>query len=215
MQIVTSKEAAFRGSVSVKRTVAANGIQTIQAVGNFYYLVEADYVLEIKTDVSSFKLHDVGTGERFPDYVDEGITKKVAFGSLEIRNPNNVECEFEIVVGFSEYIDNRLNVVERRNGSAASTVPPILTEYRFEFTGSNENTWQKFLDSNPNRSHVWLADNGSAAYWAGADITGSASETANFRVIPDDGNFVKLDYKGEVWIRGANGAEITALEFTF
>lgn len=95
-------------------TLAAGETRQLVAQGQWFYVKEsylsasasAAEDIEIQSDISPPMPFNVGTGFVFP-----GASQ---FRFLIVKNTNAAAVYLEIVVGYGQYIDNRLNIVRTR-----------------------------------------------------------------------------------------------------
>lgn len=127
----------------LQRTLAAGGEHTLMADCHFVYFVEASFGVEVSFDSGPFIPMNLALGYKAPS--GEVIT------SITIRNTLTKDTSFLIFYGRGEIIDQRLNVLESRNGSAASLVPNgVLVSSSFTVpVGDNV-----IIPANPNRKNV-------------------------------------------------------------
>lgn len=99
----------------LKRTLAAGEDFTFQADCRFFYFQEAGYGFEIYIEDGPPLDFNLALG--YECEVGEVIT------NIRIKNTLTVAASFNLVFGRGRLIDQRLNVLENRNGSAASLTP--------------------------------------------------------------------------------------------
>lgn len=101
---------------------SGNNIKSYPATGDFFYVKELyrqsngvsvqDVLISTESTVKT--PYNVGTGERFQNGSQ--------FDRIEIENPNDFEVYIELLVGWSTFIDNRLNIVRTRPES----IQPVI-----------------------------------------------------------------------------------------
>lgn len=190
------------------RTLNPNAEQSIDVYGSAFYIKEAEYPVEIAFDDGDFMAWDLAIGV---DFAKQGY----AFKKVRVRNLAAASNRVEIYAGFFTLDDRRLNVVESRNGSAASKVPVGMTEVSHTFASP---VAVQLLPLDYNRAEVWLAADTFGTAWFGTDeaTMNGATGTADFRRVglSFDG-FTKLATKAPIWVRGNVGATVRAFVFSF
>jgi hypothetical protein len=106
--------------------IPANGTRQFSLQGQFFYVKECYGIpgnvaaedFTVATDQTGPIPFNVGTGLRF-----EGGSQ---FRTLQIVNPNAFELYIEIVAGYGQYIDRRLNIVRVRVDSIQPVIEPPI-----------------------------------------------------------------------------------------
>ena len=109
-----------RSAQTIIATIAAGDTRQFNVPGNYFYFVENDGTLFVKTDIGASKPYQLGTGEIVPP--------GSIFRFLELENKTANPIAIELYVGFGEFLDKRLNIVRERPAS----VQPVAeqnTEY--------------------------------------------------------------------------------------
>lgn len=169
--------------------------------GTYLYLYEADYEVECSLD----------NGEWFPLELGKGIEVKngLEFSSFRLRNLAAVVNNLKVIYATNcVYVDNTINVVERRNGSAASFVPGGLIEVAPLVM---DGTPQRLLEYDANRAESWLWTDG-LAYW-GPDNTVAAAPFCAIGGSLD--GFTRIPAKAEIWVIGDAGVNVGARVISF
>lgn len=99
-------------------TIAAGGIQPINAEGRNFWVIRSAVDLQIRTGGGEFALYGQGTGL-------DTLPESEMFRRLEIRNPSIGEITVEIYIGGPLYRDSRSSVMEPRtefDGQAANSI---------------------------------------------------------------------------------------------
>lgn len=194
-----------------KRTIPAGQTAQFDVFGAVCVVKECEYQPEIAFDDGDFMPWDLALSIDFQKY---GFT----FNKVRIRNPLAVSNTVEIFVGFFDLADRRLNIVEGRNGSAASEVPLAFSEMAHTFTASDAGEAVMFDGTDYNRAEIWLVAETFGTVWFGADeatMNGVTAEADFRRVGLAIDGFTKLKTKAPVWIRGNEGATVRAFVFSF
>lgn len=181
---------------------------TIDVFGSVLVVKEAEYSLLTAFDDSDFMPWDLAIGVDFSKY---GFT----FKKVRLKNTGSADNQVEIFAGFFDLSDRRLNIVESRNGSAASDIPTGMSEASYTFVDTNAH---ELVGLDYNRCEIWLATDTFGTSYFGADeaTMNGASGTASFRQIglSFDG-FTKLKTKAPVWVRGNVGAVVRYFVFSY
>lgn len=194
--------------------IAVGQTQRIQIPGNFFTVKEADWDFQISFGGGQAGNFSVGLTAQAPDGAQ--------FTYCEITNTAAEPLNIELWFGLVRIWDNRLNIVESRNGSAVSQVPVTITNHK-AFADPIIGTWALFLPADPNRAEVWLwTDAVTTAYWC-ADATAEnvapeygLVEFNNIVSTADFAGFVKLKTKSAIYIRPTEaGTYIRARVFCF
>lgn len=107
MQAIDERNLSRFNSAAHTLDIPAGETVHLDAVGQFFYLLEASTKVKIKIPGMGEMPHNAGTGQR----AQEGGY----FDRLEIHNPSTSTATITIFVGVeSGYIDNRLNVIASR-----------------------------------------------------------------------------------------------------
>lgn len=190
------------------RKIPAGKEVTIDVYGSVLYVKEAEYSFLTAFDDSDFMPWDLAVGVDFTKF-------NYAFKKIRFKNTGSADSTIEIFAGFFDLSDRRLNIVESRNGSAASEVPTGFAELSHTFVSTAP---VELVGLDYNRYEIWLAADTFGTAWFGADNATMAggTGTADFRRVglSFDG-FTKLKTKAPVWIRGNVGATVRALVFTY
>lgn len=193
---------------ALKVSVPANEELLFPAPGNFLQVKEADFSFELGLDDGQLMPWDVGMGLQC-DPLD-------SFQIIRIRNTGPTTSNFQIIYGRGTVIDDRLNIVESRNGSAASNTPPGLTEYISAADVVGLDTWALLVPYDENRVSVDLmTDAASIAYFGltGSDILAASR---NLAVTPGPLKIRTLYTKAAIYVRHhESGKKIYALTTNF
>lgn len=104
----------------ITRTIAAGDFYNFATDSEFFYFLESSYGLTVSFNNGPDIPFSVALGYRISKAeIDRGLFIKI----ITIKNPLTVPLTFDLVIGRGELIDQRLNVLENRNGSAASLIP--------------------------------------------------------------------------------------------
>lgn len=183
------------------RKIPAGGEVTIDVFGSVLVVKEAEYSLLIAFDDSDFLAWDLAIAV---DFRAQGY----AFKKVRFKNTGASDNTIEVYAGFFDLSDRRLNIVESRNGSAASDIPTGFAEYSYTFVDANAH---ELVGLDYNRCEIRMAAETFGTAWFGADeaTMNGATGTADFRRIglSFDG-FTTLKTKAPVWVRGDVGATI-------
>lgn len=207
------------------RTLEAGQEFTFRADMRFFYFSEASFGFEVMIDDGPPLPFNLALG--YECAPGEALT------SITIRNTLTVASTFVLFYGRGRLIDQRLNVLESRNGSAASLVPNVaVANAPAVITSSSVVSF----DANPNaKSRHILISNGGYPF-ADSDLiqvlgdvlnynsvlyqiyfrTGGGVVTPSFLIIDPSSivygeqiNFVLPDYSGSFGIYNATGADIS------
>lgn len=178
--------------------------KTLPVEASYFYVKEANYSnFDFKLDLGDWISSDLATGHNCGGW---GTFRQISF-----RNRNVAALELIVIVGFGDPIDNRLNLIASRDGTAASMVPPTIEEEGITLADAAA---VELLPADPNRKEAWLwTDEASSNAWWGVD---NAVGTEDFRRIGQsiDG-FTKIPAKCAVWVRASAGVKIGAQVFKF
>jgi hypothetical protein len=191
------------------RTISPGQTESIDVLGCAVVVKEAEYSLQLGFDDNGdFLDWDLAIGADFQKY---GYT----FKKLKIKNSGSASNRVEIYAGFFDLQDRRLNIVESRNGSAASEIPTGFSESSLTFVNTNA---VQLVPIDYNRCEIWMTADTFGTAWFGADEStmNGASGTADFRRVglSFDG-FTKIKTKAPVWVRGNVGATVRYFLHTY
>lgn len=128
------------------RTIPAGGELSVNTDSQFFYILESAYEFEVSVNGGEFIPMSVGLGYNAPlGTFIENIT---------LRNTLDVDCAVRIVHGRGSMSDMRLNVIESRNGSAASLVPNGNSNGTFN---AIDGVTTLIKPANPNAKDVYLS----------------------------------------------------------
>ncbi|MFA6287749.1 MAG: hypothetical protein WC661_10240 [Opitutaceae bacterium] len=179
----------------------ANEVRPIPIEGNYLYMSEADYEIHCSLDNDEFFPMELANGI-------EGFNGGI-FQSVKLKNMAAVANKFRLIYATNcRYIDKRQNVIERRNGSAASFVPGGLIEVPPLLM---DGTPQMLVDYDANHAERWLWTDG-LAYW-GPDNTVSAAPFCQIGASLD--GFTKIPTKAPIWVIGDPGVNVGARVISF
>lgn len=189
------------------------GIQPVEAPGNYFRCVEADYPFEISFDNSPWAKMDVGMDIR------DTSGKPIRFQRFAIRHFGAGIGNFIFNVAENMTMnDGRLTISESRNGSAASYTPPNIAEVVSTegVGGAVTGVWIELLPYEAGREEVWLTtDAAAAAHWNFEDA-GGLTAARNLFPTAGEGRWLKLRTKSAIYCRHSEaGKSVTALSFTY
>lgn len=188
--------------------VPAGQSVSVNVYGAAFFIKEAEYSVLVAIDDSDFMPWDLAISADFAKY-------GYAFKKLSFKSTGANDNTIELYAGFVEVGDRRLNIVESRNGSAASEIPTGFVEISHTFADANP---FEFAALDYNRCEIWLTADTFGTVWFGdssATMAG-ASGTADFRRVglSFDG-FTKIKTKSSIWTRGNVGATVRGFVFTY
>jgi len=185
------------------RVVPAGEYSRLGIPGEFFRVTEANYGFSIGLNDAPGIPWDLGMQYRCP--------AGTFFSSVTIYNSLAVDLVITVMIGRGKIDDDRLNVIERRNGSAPSTIPPTFSAP--EAVPGSSGAWVKLVDADPNRAAIVV------------------SRTAPFILVPESGAVAgrvcapivsgyytaTLETKAEVWgfDLGASAADFNVAELLF
>lgn len=113
--------------------IPANGILALNVPGRYCYLVDAASRIGMRIGDQPESLFAPGSGVAFPEGSD--------FERVELRNPTGAAQQVSVWVGYSEFVDRRIALIEPETelvawsgtqiGAASGvTFPPVLTTPR-------------------------------------------------------------------------------------
>lgn len=129
----------------ISRTLAPGEEFPFKVDCRFFYFLESSYGFQVKIDDGPFLPLGLATGYRCED--------GEAIQTLTIKNTLDKENSFVLIVGRGQFIDLRQNVLENRNGSAASLTPNGLTESVNVTVPYGE---EVAVPANPNRKSAFI-----------------------------------------------------------
>lgn len=177
--------------------------QPLPIEGNYLYLYESQFEIWVQLD----------TGEFFPLELGKGVEgfADTRFNTVTVWNKSAVETKHTLLYATNcRYIDNSFNVIQRRDGSPASLVPPLIVEESETMTGAAV----QLLPYDPNRAEAWLwTDSATAdAWWGVADTMGTEEHR---RIGQSIDGYTKIKTKSAIFVRAAAGVKIGAQVFKF
>lgn len=177
---------------SITRVIPANGVERIEQRGNFIRVKEADFAVNLGIGGDPQFDFDLGMQFRCPP--------GEFFEFVTLKNPTAEANTVTVLIGSGEISDDRLNVIERRNGSAPSTIPPSFAEVAT--IAGVANGFVKLADANPNRAKLIVyRDNEFILTPSGTSETGMPSVIQGGSFF-----FAVIDTKAEVWGFDLDGA---------
>lgn len=189
--------------IQVTRVVEAGKTSRIDIPGVFFRAKEANYGFQIGLDETPPVDWDLGIQYTCP--------AGEHFRSLTVNNPLAVSLEIVLLIGRGNIDDDRLNVIERRNGSAPSTIPPTFTD--LGNVAGVSGGWAKLADANPNRAQLLVNRSQPFLLAAGPAANGGPVCLAAVGGL----HSLVIDTKAEVWGKdlGASAADFNVAELTF
>lgn len=153
----------------LRRTFAAGQEYTFQADCHFVYFQEASFGFDVAFDNGPYIPMNLALGFRCAE--GEAIT------SVSIKNTLSVDSSFVLVYGRGTIIDQRLNVLESRNGSSASLIPNGFVETTDVIASGDD----LIVSANPNRESLIVSFERvtGASFVAGDEIEFRDSATFN------------------------------------
>ena len=106
-----------RSSVFISTSVPANSTLNLPASGTQFYLTAASAPISIRPDTGIGNLYSQGTGMQL-DLVN-------TFSILEITNDNAFAVSFQIFVGFDQFIDKRLYLLDSQQPQVVNPTYPV------------------------------------------------------------------------------------------
>ena len=143
----------------LRRTFAAGQEFTFQADCHFVYFQEASFGFDVALDNGPYIPMNLALGFKCAE--GEAIT------CISIKNTLSVESSFVLTYGRGTIIDQRLNVLESRNGSSASLIPngvQSATSAGVAIAGTVT------LAANPNRKEALFSVTKLSAFVAGDEL---------------------------------------------
>lgn len=135
---VALPNAESRTSLSYANILPAGGTLPINASGTQFYVTIATGDIEIRPSRGIFNTYAAGTGMQ--------LTLENAFSLLEVRNPNAYPVVFQVFVGFDQFIDNRLVLVQ--TGQKVVAKPTYPTPNSASVVNITDISTQQFTDIN-------------------------------------------------------------------
>lgn len=113
---MSTENAIERGKSSqvIPITIPAGGVANRPATGSFLYLVEAPARVKVRIETEAAVDMTAGCGIR--------ATGGASFNFFEIENPQAFAVTVKVFVGFSEYIDQRAEVMDPPTATTGSGV---------------------------------------------------------------------------------------------
>ena len=138
-----------RTSVFISTSVPANSTLNLPASGTQFYLTTTSAPISIRPDTGIGNLYSQGTGMQL-DLVN-------AFSILEITNDNSFSVSFQLFVGFDQFIDKRLFLLNNQQPQVVYPTYPVSNAANV--INIPDLSGQPFADINGNS---WLAVSRSA-----------------------------------------------------
>lgn len=177
----------------------------IQITGRFIYPKEANYSnFDIKFDNGDWVPSDLAFGFKVPAYMEP-------FKEIQIRNNSAETLIITLIIGEVDVIDRRVNLIESRNGSAASMIPNAInligttagTNTPFQIPASQSRALLLIQSTEPDSAHSFSLYTASAGDLIGTYSQMPVGSAANA------GGPVQLKIKAEVWLTdGGNSFQI-------
>lgn len=189
--------------------VEAGEEQHFTAPGIALRFKEADFGFELSLDNGPFVPFDVG--------MDIVCFPGDSFKTIGIKNTGPTKANYIVLYGKVKVGDSRLNIVESRNGSAASNTAVATAEFISNADDQALNTWVPIAPYDANRTEIWLwTDAAVSAFW---DFEGGVKVPVAARdlfLTPGPKQWLKLETKSAIYVRHTEaGKKVIAQVFTF